>query len=84
MFSQSSRGRLGRRAEWSAAGRIGDGIVAVQETEEGVEARSDQIFGRRRARIHGGDAGRDAFLIRIEFRRKIVRGRRFEADFSRW
>ena len=62
-------------------GEARDGVIAAHETEEGVE-RFRVEFLPGFARLHGGHAGTDAFLIRFQFRREIVGARRFEADFE--
>ncbi len=62
-------------------GEARDGVITAHETEEGVE-RFQVEFLAGFARLHGGHAGPDALLKRFKFRREIVAGRRFEADFE--
>jgi len=62
-------------------GEAGDVVVAAHETEQGVEGvRVEFLAGF--AGVHRGDAWRNAFLVGVQFRRKIVGARRFEADFE--
>ena len=70
------RGRNGQ-----GQGEARDGVIAAHETEQGVEGFLVEFLAGV-ARIHGGDARPDAFLVRLQFRREIVRARRFEADFE--
>ena len=82
MFCQSSRGRLDVRGRnGQGQGEAGDGVVVAHETEQGVEGVLVEFLSGF-AGVHGGDARRNDFLVGVEFRREIVRARRFKADFE--